>query len=615
MLNNNSYRGQYLFKTILIFLFLLLTVALITAWNTPVTGFEASIYWSTPFIFWVSVISSVIVGIILIVLFIPERAPNCTCLWKIGLLLVFLCYAVILGLFIIRGYYMWGIVSDPASHIGWIKEILTVGYIPHSLVYPITHIYLSEIILLTNLDLGFLHKIVPWIFGLLCVFFLYVLVRAISPNRITPVLATVISCTLTYGWYLNLTPNGLSNLYFPLAILLTYQFLKRNTISRGILLVVVVLLFPVFHPVPAIFLGIIFLTFWIPAKLPDLWRAIRHKRSAFLNFTLFDFKLVMPLIILSIWLVFWIGSFTIWGSTIESTYQTISSEGGPSKITDLVDQISFAQGFGYNVFEVALKQMGGPMILLILSVMSFPLIWKRFSVNQDEKYIFSLYGPFGLLCISIPILYIFNLSFGPLRLVIYASILGTIFTAHLLSHFKLVNHNDPQKLRYVNSFAIVLLVGLFFLGFLNLYPSPYNLTQTYQATQSEVQGMDYFFEYRDVNVPISGITLIPGRFADAFLSPEEKSVQSLPMYLSNQAKAPWHFGYDKFSSLSASYTRETNLITLQKDKVIYSDYYPEIAQHRFIARDFERLNEDPNVSLLYSNGGFDFWNIAAKNTR
>ena len=59
---------------------------------------------------------------------------------------------------------MWCIGGDPASHLGWIKEILTTGETPLSLFYPIVHIYISEWVYVSGLDIIILHKIVPFIF-------------------------------------------------------------------------------------------------------------------------------------------------------------------------------------------------------------------------------------------------------------------------------------------------------------------------------------------------------------------------------------------------------------------------------------------------------------------
>jgi len=613
MFSISSIHRQYYLKSLLIFSFLLLAVALVTTWNAPATGYEASIYWSTPLIFWVSVVSSVIVGIALIVLLAPCPTSDGDPLWKLGLLLVFLCYTITLGLFVIRGYYMWCMAGDPASHIGWIKEILTAGHAPHLLLYPITHIYVSEIILITGLDLVFLHKVIPLIFALLCVVFMYILVRTITTNQIAAVLAAVISCTLNYGSYLGLMPNGLSNLLIPLTLFLMFQFLKQKETSWGILLVTTVVLFPVFHPVPAIFVGLVFLTLWIPTKLLDFHYTFREKQVGLLELIKFDIKLVIPLLLLLIWFIFWISSFSTWDYTIKNAYLTICSEGESSKLTDLVDQMSYAQGYGYNVVEQILKQMGGPIILGVLSIMSFPLLWKALSESREEECIFSLYGPLSLLCIIIPVLYMFNFTFGPLRLVAYLSILGTIFAAYFLFRYISRSRNENNFVKSWSSslFIIMLLVGLFLFGLLNLYPSPYNLTPNYQTTRAEIVGMANFYEHRDVDVPISRVYAAPERFADALLTPEEKAIQNSRNIISygEQSRIPWHFGYDAYPSISLAYGEETDLILLHKDKVVYADYFPKMAQYRLNFQDFDRLAKDRGVNLIYSNGNFDTWKI------
>jgi len=121
--------------------------------------------------------------------------------------------------------------------------------------------------------------------------------------------------------------------------------------------------------------------------------------------------------------------------------------------------------------------------------------------------------------------------------------------------------------------------------------------------------MKFFFENREMNIPLTGITIAPGRFAAMLLPPAEISAHCLPMYLEAD-RVPWHFGYDNYTSLSSLFDRETNLIITQKDKTIYTDYFPDIAQYRFSNQDFERLSRDDGISLFYSNGGFDLWSIS-----
>jgi hypothetical protein len=534
--------------------------------------------------------------------------------WKVGLFLIVLSYVICLGLFIIRGYFMWCMAGDPATHIGRITETIAQAYAPRTLIYPITHIFISQISLLTNLNLVSLHKIIPLIFGVLCVVFIYIFSRYVTSNRIAPVLAVIISCTFIFGWYINLTPNHLSNLLFPLVLFLIYKYLKERTAAWALLLIIAILLYPVFHPVPAIFLGLIFLSLWIPEKIPHLLGRIANDGTNPTKYFSNSFsRFVIPLSILITWFIFWISMFSTWGYTIRNIYNTISAEGGPSKIGNLLDQISYAQGYGYNVVEIILKEMIGPLIIFILTILAFALLWKKYTREQKEGCLFSLYGPFGIVCVFIAGLYFFNLAFGPLRLLIYATMIGTVLSAYFLSCIIIRSHEGKTRIVTLSTklFVILLLSGLFVGGLLNLYPSPYNLTSNYQTTKSDVEGMNYFFSHRDVNIPITGITVAPGRFADMLLTPEERSIQRVPNYLEDN-RVPWHFGYDTNTSLVNSYEKETNLIITQKDQLIYVDLFPDMAQYRFAKNDFERLRDDSGISLIYSNGGFDMWNIAGE---
>lgn len=612
MFSPSAIQRQRFQKAVLIFLFLLLSVALITTWNTPATGYETSIYRSTPLILWVSLIASVITGIALVVVSIAKNELDRNPLWKIGFSLVFLSYTVCLALFIIRGYHMWCMGGDPASHIGWIKETINVGHVPTSIIYPITHIYLSELVYFTGLDLVVLHKIVPFTFGLLCVLFMYVLAKALFANYAGALLVGVISCCLTFGWYLNLTPNAITNMLIPFALFLIIKFLQKREWTWAIPLSVIIIFYPTSHVLPAIVLGLVLLTLWIPGKLTEAIQNLREKKVHILKYNSEDFRLVFPFLLLLSWFIFWISSFHVFGYTIKDIYYTIALEEKEAKGAVFLEQISYAQNYGYSVIEQALKVYGAQAILILLSLLALLLLWREFTARGHNKPLFSFYGPFFAILFMMGILFIFNLPFGPFRFMIFISMLGTIFAAHFLSCFLVdrSSKNNPllQKARFKVLCVTVVITLLFLASMLILYPSPYNLGKNYHTTQSEVIGMTFFFDHRDVDVSVTGITLTLGRFSDAFLTPEERSVQRLPIYLEDQI-VPWHFGYDRYHTLSDYYTDEMDMIITQRDRLLYLDLFPNMAKFRFTGQDFERLDYDPGISSLYSNGGFDLQKI------
>jgi len=611
MFNINIVRRQRLQKIALILLFSLLSVALIITWNTPATGYETSIYRSTPLILWISLISSMITGILLVVLSIAKQELDRSYLWKIGFLLVFLSYAICLGLFIIRGYYMWGMNGDPATHIGRIQEIINAGHPATNLFYPIVHIYLSEICFLTDLDLIILHKLVPFVFGLLYILFMYIFAKALFSESAGALLTALISCSLWLGWYIDLVPNGLGNLFLPVALFLMVRYLQQKTWAWATAFAAVILLYPVFHPVPTIFLGMTFLTVWMPTILPDLINVLRKRKVGALGFNKLTFGLMLPFLLLVIWSIFWISSFPMWDGTISSMYLTICSEAESSHAMAFVDQAIYAGEHGFSIIEQVIKRFWGLIILSILSLAALPLLWRSFSHGRHDEYIFSLYGPFGVLGLVIPALFIFNLAFDPLRFTVYILLLGTVLAAYFLSYL-LTDKSKEIKLhrpRLKTVFVILLIISLFITGLLNLYISPYNLTQSRHTTQSEMMGMECFFKHRDATTPISGILVEPRRFADIFLSPEERNAQILLYNFKEIDSPPWHFGYDMHGSISSVYDEETDLIITQLARKNYEDYFPHLAPYRFNAQDFKRLNSDPGLNFLYTNGEFDVWKI------
>jgi hypothetical protein len=53
----------------------------------------------------------------------------------------------------------------------------------------------------------------------------------------------------------------------------------------------------------------------------------------------------------------------------------------------------------------------------------------------------------------------------------------------------------------------------------------------------------------------------------------------------------------------------------ERNKLIYIDYFLDIAKYRFTMRDFERLNNDPGACIFSSIGSIDLLMIVPKKLR
>ena len=617
MFGNSKLSGERFQKSILIILFIFLTFALIITWMTPATGYEASIYSSTPLVLWIAIISGEFVGISLIVLSLSRHDFARTRLWKFGLIFIVLGYVAMLGLFIIRGYFAWGLTGDPATHIGWANEILRTGHFYSQLIYPAVHIFMAEISMLTSLTPLSLHKIIPVFFALICVFFTYLFVRTLSADPVTQIMAFVIFCfPFVFSEYSNLVPNDHANMFLPFAFFLIMKYLKGKDAGWGILLSIILILYPVFHPLPAIVLGIVLLTLWIAHAFRDVVSGFLEKKYDIATRIRRNIngKVAIPFLVLIIWFLFWYSSFSLWGTTLGDMINTITAEGrGPSDLAGLTSQIEYAQGYGYNVVEIFLKTWGGPFLVGVFSLLAFPMLWEKTSREPKKENIFSLYGPWAVFCCIIPALYLFHLSFGPLRFLSYVSILGTIIVAYLVAYLIVSCRNIEKRSisLLISSVVILLLFILFICGLGAVYPSPYTYAQNFQDTRSEVFGMTNFFEHRNVSVVPTTTTITFFRFEDLLMTPKEKLSQKLPDF-ADEPPPPWHYGYDKYPSIAYSFKGETDLVLVKRDMTLYTDYYPEMAKYRFTTDDFRHVRNDPGANLVYSNGEYDLLTIRGK---
>ena len=593
-------------KIIAIICFILITIALVVARNSPATGYEASIYNSTPFILWVSLILSIVCGITIIVHQIYNREYEKHNLWMIGLLLVFLSYILCLSLHIIRGYYMWCMSGDPATHIGIIKQIISDGQILNTSFYPIAHIYTANLSQILRIDLISLHKLIPLFFGVLSIPFMYLFAKSILPGKGQVILATVASCALINGWYLNLTPNHLSILLFPMLLFILVKVFTTRKIQWEILLIIMVFLYPPFHPVPTLALMLTLITLGLPKRAFNLINKEAQTKGGG-GLGMFNATL---LAILLVWGISWISSFYVWDSTIRNIH-TLVAEGGPSHLQALTEKITYAEGYGYSVTEHIFKTLGGTFVYIILTLICLPILWKEIRTNKEINNLFSLYGPLAVMGLFIILLYLANVGFGPLRMLFYVVMLCTIFTGFTLYKMieKIRQINKTSLHKFALALVITLMVGVSISGMLKLYPSPYILSTSWQTTQTEVEGMNWLFQNRDLDIKITSISIAQYRFSRLLLTPDELKAQKIPWQVPEELRVPRHFGYDNHSSLSASYEKDVYLGLTQKDKSVYVDVFPEMAECRWYPSDFEKLEYDRGVDKLYSSGEFDVWYI------
>ena len=595
-------------KIITIICLILLSFGLIFAWNKPATGYEASIFTATPVFFWVAILINLVCGVSIVVWQIYKGRHLKNRYWALGWLLIIGVYLLIVSLPVIRGYLQWGL-SDQLTHKALTDYILNTGKFQASNFYPVSHILLSEAVLIFKIPDAVLMKYIPLLFDILYLVFMYVLAKSLISSKGALLLIFIGATTLTFLSNPGFAPNSLANAYLPFAIFLLVKSTPSGTLSWKIPFLIVLFLMPIIHPVPSIELFIIM----ISATLPQLILDAVKKRSLTVTKSVFSFRLAMSLFLL-VWSVYWFSSYSGILNEAVSNIKALISGLGISHLAQLNQQIQYAQEFGYSAIQQFFTNYGVAFLYLLIALASIFVLLKK--INELERSnLFSLYGPVILSGIIMLLLFGLNLAFSPTRIIIYIELLCVIILGFGLFKFlgiSLFKVGIPKINALITLPVIIIFVIGFIGGTLQTYPSAYTLSPNDQLTRTLVDGADWFFQSKNPAIPNSGILVQLPRLADYTLTPDEINAQpytGIEQLNNGQSSMPWHFNYDLYAMLGEWYPQACYLLIMQEDRVVYPDVYPRMEQIRFTQEDFAKLEQDQSVAKFYTNGGLDIYYV------
>jgi len=586
-------------------------IALLITQSVPAKGYEASIYTATPPVFWVAMLLNVICGTFIIIQQIRTKQHLNSSLWFIGFLLVFLAFASLVTLWIIRGYVNYG-TGDPLSHVALINYIISNYHVPPNDLYPITHILTAEISYVINIPVTGVYGYIPILFNILYLISMFVLAKTILSSKGAAIVTVIVAMITILGFSngnVQFTPNILADLYLPFALFLFVKSSPSGTTLWKILFIVVVFMYPVFHPVTSFALLLIVAT----VTIANIFIAILKVRHLYSMRGLFKFRLPIILFLL-VWSITWFSSGTMWATTINNLRIYFSGI-GVSQLTVLTQLAQKANQYQYNVPLEIIKIYGGLVIFAVISLATLFVILKKRLLETEQKNILSLYGPLAIITLFVIVFYLVNITFSPLRLIAYIALILSILTAFGLNKLlERANSTAEGTFRnYLLSGLVIFVIAATFAGsVLELYPSRYILQPNDQVTRTNLQGMGWFFNYRNQTEQLSVVSnIVPSRYADYLLSPQEDSEQTnlSPVILEEKEGIvmPYHFGYNEHDELGYWYSQQTYLLVDQADRVFFQEVLPEMQAARFTPEDFDKLDQDPSVEKIYSNGGLDIY--------
>lgn len=582
-----------LVKILPILSFMLILFSLYTvAQNQGVKGYEISLYNEYPTYFWYSIFLCIFICLINLILHIGSNSKS-PISWRIAIIGMVMANSIVFLLPLIRRYALMG-SGDPATHMGLIKNILHTGYIGAN-TYPMNHILVSITNLICSLDLNICMMLYPSIFYFLYVASSYLLLRTLLPDR-TSVLVGIMLASVMFIGDAHFTPQAESNFLLPFIYYIYFlRYSKKNALNYSVLIIICSIAMTFYHPITILFLifsfSVIELLFIIYKKINiELDPNIRTSSYIIMALTIIFFM--------------WQSYTAIFLGPFKKVYEWLYVESTKLSTFEIyAEQIDRVKPDLIDIITSFMYVYGSSFILLLMGIISI-LVILHSSRNKGEKIDFYFLA-FSIIFISCALLGYSSLfipaSIGFGRFQVYA-----LFTAIFLFSFAFGYLLKEYKtyLKLLAIFSILLLV-ISYLSIFTLYLSPIVRSPGQHVTDSQLLGMNKFFETRNENFQLLQGGLSVSRMSDALFGTQI----TLKNIIYVTPKIPDHFGYTNSNHFGDNYgPYPMYLVMSTLFRITYQSLFPEFPEKwRFNQMDFLMLENDVTVSKEYSNGELDIY--------
>lgn len=577
--------------------FLSLGFALMIAWLNPATGYELDIYASTPLATWLLIGASMATGAGIILHQLLTRGYKQNRLWMLGFALLVVARLALLWVPYARGYFTWG--GDNITHWGMIIDILDTGHLYSENSYPVTHSMLAQVIQLTGLPIRTVTNLSTGLFSAFYVVLIYLLSTRLTPRPKYHLGAVILAGLIMVmgGYNVFLMPNGWSILFMPLLFFLLFS--RDRGLSFSFPFILVLALFPFFHPLSSLMAGLSFLV--ILAVSAFLWY-YPGKKAEPDGIHLNTGRPLTPAILQFVILIPWILSFERFKPNIRNMWAQITS-GAPSQFGSIEETLAKINMTGWDTVILFFKLYGVTMLMVLLSITGIVFALVKIKKSRGAEPLAPLLV-MGSLVIFFGFLYLLYLtgfpgmsSIGGQRTLSYVSLFTPVVGGYALIRLLKAAKYKPLLLT-----ATIMVVGITsFLGVQGLYSAPYQLRPNGQITAHSMAGSEWFIEAKNPAHSPACIMSPINRYADGILGRSEAASRT-DLKSSRIIQVEDHFGYDEHDTLGEQYSKAILLNTTRKDKIIYDTVWKEV--DRFDEEAFIRIGLDHTANKLYENGEY-----------
>ncbi|WP_049925904.1 hypothetical protein [Halopiger goleimassiliensis] len=577
--------------------FLAIALAALAARSAPATGYEVSIFASTPTPVWAGIGVALFVAVFAALTATTDRGVRGCALALGGLATVLFA-----GLPLVRNYLYYG-YHDALTHLGWARALEQGSILPFDLTYPGIHttgVYIGSVL---EIPIARAMVFVTVVAALLFFVFVPLSVRAIVPDARATALAA-------FGAFLLLPITTIATHHHPHAMTQAIMFsaafvyvLTRylrsdpaeNGTAFGAALALASVAAVVFHPqlvahLLAVAVGICLVQF-LARRFKSEGAVTRHR--TLYGHTLFLFAVFL----------LWTANNTFYFDTVEYIASRALEfvlgvgEAGAS----IGAQGASLSEIGVSMAEIFAKLFGPHLVLSVLAAGLLAGVLVGVRTRYDHLPAMATYYGVGLVALGTLFVVYFVASGSEIYfrvlglMMVFVVILGSIAIS---LGYDALSSRIPSTV--AGSVVGLTVLALLVMSLLAVFPSPYIYHASPHVTETTASGYETAFAAQDDDVEMVGFRGTTNRFDDAIHGNEERM------------RAHGSVSEETFDEgLTEYYDEDRYLIVTEADYQREQVAYQEL---RYGDGEIEAATSQPGVSRVLSNDEFELYYVHAEGT-
>ncbi len=380
----------------------------------------------------------------------------------------------------LTGFFMYG-RSDTMAQFGWINDILQSGNITSGLIYPVFHILSADITLITGIDprwaMAFTISATILAAGIALIPILDRICQTpVSPMIVWSFIILILLALPFRTYHLSYYPAGLSTLYLPVAILVTYHLIEgKQRIHAIIIFAFVILTHPFGFFELMTLIGVVFLFGTNNKQLSLNQWTNRH-----LMIPAFGIVLILGFL--------WYEHSGLVAQILLNTYESIFVAESTKNVENTAGMLSEVPTVEFILLRYS------PHMYLIIFTLAVPVFLYSIRINDLIQFM-PLYL-WGILTLLFGVVTFFATSLvGPMRFLdgapaVWVSILALLYFATKI--------NIPSMNREnILTFIFIILVMTLPITLITGFPTPLTYQASPEIAHEDKATVDWYMEYQN----------------------------------------------------------------------------------------------------------------------